>query len=161
MERPVVRLLVIVCCLVAAGGLAVDYAAHADDRGTYPSDRELAADFDSYTGEQVFLWLDVTRVTDDGLVGTFGPDDTAVTVTGADAGGDVGANDQVQVYGVARPDHRIVADRVVVSHGENRMYMFVASALAAVWALGFLLLYWRPDVARGVLTPRTGGGGEP
>ncbi|WP_440990946.1 hypothetical protein [Haloarchaeobius baliensis] len=161
MERPLVRLLVVVCCLVAAGWLAVDYAAHADDRGTYPSDRALTDDFDSYHGEQVFLWLDVTRVTDDGLVGTFGPDDRAVVVTGVDPGTDVRPNDQVQVYGAARPDHRIAAERVVVSHGENRTYMFAASALAALWALGFLLLYWRPDLGRGVLTPRNDGGDRP
>jgi hypothetical protein len=161
MERPLVRLLVVVCCLVAAGWLAVDYAAQADERGTYPSDRALAADFAAFHGEEVFLWLDVIEMTADGFVGTFGPNDTEVEVTGVDPGVDVGPNDQVQVAGTARPDHHIEAGRIVVSHGENRTYMFVASALAALWALGFLLLYWRADLTRGVLTPRTGDGGEP
>lgn len=161
MERPLVRLLVVVCCLVAAGWLAVDYASQADERGTYPGDRALTADFDAFHGEAVFLWLVVVEVTDDGFVGTFGPEDTEVVVTGVDPGADIGSNDQVQVAGTVRPDHRIAAERVVVSHGENRTYMFVASALAALWALGSLLLYWRPDLGRGVLTPRVGGGDEP
>jgi hypothetical protein len=161
MERPLVRLLVVVCCLVTAGWLAVDYAAQADERGTYPSDRALAADFAAHDGERVFVWVEVTAVTADGVSGTFGPEDTAVTVTDIDAGTDVDVGDELQVYGTARPDHRIDADRVVVSHGENRAYMFAASALAVLWTLGFLLLHWRPDRARVVLTPRTGDGGEP
>jgi len=161
MERPLVRLLMVVCCLVAAGWLAVDYAAQADDRGTYPSDRVLAAEFEAHHGEHVFVWIDVTAVTSDGVSGTFGSEDTAVTVTDIDTGTNVNAGDELQVYGTARPDHRIDAERVVVSQGENRTHMFVASAAAALWALGFFLLYWRFDLARGVLTPRTGGGGEP
>ncbi|MFC4405662.1 hypothetical protein [Haloarchaeobius iranensis] len=160
MERPLVRLLVVVCCLVAAGWLAVDYADQTDERGTYPSDRALAADFEAHHGESVFLWLEVVEVTEDGFVGTFDPADTRVVVRGVGSGADIGANDQVQVYGTARPDHRIDAERVVVSHGENRSYMLVVSGLAALWALGFLLLHWRPDRERAVLTPRTGDGGE-
>lgn len=158
MERPLVRLAVVACCLLAAGWLAVDYAATADDRGTYPSDRELAAEFGAHHGEEVYLWLEVTRVTDDGFVGTFGAVDTRVAVTGVDPGTDVGPNDQVQVYGVARPDHRIAAERVVVSHGEDRRYMLVVSGLAGLWTFGFVLRYWRPDPGIGAFTPRDRGG---
>ena len=137
--------------LVAAlAGLAADYAATAPDRGPYPAEAAVAADYDVHVGERIALWATVRAVGPDGIV--VASDAGRLTVVGSRAA--VSPGDEVQVVGRLRPGRRLAADRIVVSTAPERRYMFAVSALASLFAAGWTLARWRPDADRLALVAR-------
>lgn len=154
------RVLVVVACLVALGGMMVHYAAAAPDR--QPTGRELATDYGAHVGEPVTFWMTVVAVHEGGFAVDGGG---GLTVVGSDAAVEPG--DVVAVHGTLRPRRRVAAERVLVSPAENRLYMFGVSVAAVALAVGAFLRRWRLDRRRLAFVPRTrttdrdGGGGAP
>lgn len=112
-QRAVVALLL----LAALGGLFVHTDLTSEARSPYPAPDEIAADYDSYVGETVLLFGDVTSVGSAGF--TIEAESEGVTIElqidGASPAVDPGG--VVQVYGELRPDQRMTAQRVVVGVG--------------------------------------------
>jgi hypothetical protein len=144
------RALAALVLVAAVAGLGVEYAATAPDRGPYPAERAVAADYDAHVGERIALWATVRAVGPDGIV--VASDAGRLTVVGSEAR--VTPGDEVQVVGRLRPERRLVADRTVVSRAPERRYMFAVSALAALIAVGWTLARWRPDPDRLALVAR-------
>lgn len=144
------RVLFVLLLLASTGVLMADYAAHWDTHRPYPTVSEVSDDYEDHVGEHVYSWVRVDRVTDEGFV--VGQRGRPITVV-SDAN-DVSPGDQVQVFGVVRPDRRIEAERVFVSGHLHRMYMFAVSLAGLLWTTVLFARFWRVDVRGVAVRPR-------
>ncbi|MDS0282298.1 hypothetical protein [Haloarcula onubensis] len=153
-QRAVIALLV----LSALGGLFVHEDATSEARTPYPEPHELAADYDSYVGEEILVFGRVSAV--DGSAVVVEAESEGVTielrVTGASVGVETGG--VLQVYGELGPDREMAAQRVVVVNdsGGAEWYKY---GVSAVGALGFLVAFlwqWRLDRETWTLEARDG-----
>jgi hypothetical protein len=146
------RVAAAVVLLAAVAGACVHYGTLVDDERPYPTGDEVAGAYDAYVGQEVYLWTDVTEVTESGVAVETKHLSLYVTrpVPGAEAG------DVLQVYGTLRPGHEVAAERVVLSERGNRQWMFAVSGVAGVLALASLFRRWRVDWRTLTLEPREG-----
>jgi len=153
-QRAVVALLL----LAALGGLFVHADLTGEARSPYPAPDEIAADYDSYVGETVLLFGDVTSVGNAGF--TIEAESEGVTIElqidGTSPAVDPGG--VVQVYGELRPDQRMTAQRVVVVNGSggSEWYKYIVSGMGALGFLVAFLRYWRIDTETWTLEGRNG-----
>lgn len=146
--RPLVRILVAGLLLLSVAGMAVDYAASADERTVYPSEEHLEEHYERFHGQEVRVWLVVAEVGD----GQFSGGGWQVRVDPVPASVDEG--DSVQVVGTARPGTVIEARELFVTERTNKHYMYAVSAIAVLLTAAVTLRHWRPSVGRLALVPR-------
>jgi hypothetical protein len=147
---PAPRLAGVVLLLVCLAGMTVHYGAVADDRSPYPTEKDLAAHYDRYVGEEVYFWARVTEVRSDSLVVRNG----AVRLTVVGASPTAVAGDYVQVAGRLRPEQVVAADRVVVSAASRRPFLLGVSLVGAAVVLVAFLRSWTVDTDRWGFVPR-------
>lgn len=156
------RTVAVLLLLAVLFGLMVGFGtlAPAPSLGAYPSEDDLAANYDAYIAQPVQVVGTVVETNPvviaveydyyaagDAYVGT-------LTLAITDVTTPVPPGQVVQVYGVARPDHTITARNVVTVPTVNFAYMYGISALAGLWVLVRLARDWRLDWQRGALTRR-------
>jgi len=152
------RLAVAGLLFVALCGLFVHADVTAAEREPYPEPHELAADYDSYVGETILLFGDVTATDADGV--DIEAESEGVTidrrVDGTSAA--VGPGGSVQVYGELRPNRTMAAGSVVVINdsGGAEWYKYVVSAVGAVGFLAAFLRRWRVDTETWTVEARDG-----
>lgn len=156
------RAVVVILLLAVMFGLMVGYGTltPAPSLGAYPSEDDLAANYDGHIGQPVQV-LGTVVETDPVVIATqydyyaageaYGG---TLTLTVTDVTATVSQGQVVQVYGVARPDHTVTARTVVTVPVANFVYMYGISMLAGLWVLVRLARDWRLDWQRGALTRR-------
>jgi hypothetical protein len=149
----------VLCLVVVCGvGIGVHYDATFEEEWPYPTDDELATDYDTHVGQKTFLFGTVVSVGDE--MGRIRVDADAGTYTlrarSFDAAVDPGGT--VQLLGVVRSDGVLVADRVVVveSSGGSRLYKYGVSVLGAGLVLVAFFRHWRIDTERLAFEVRNG-----
>lgn len=155
-DRPVLRVvlravLVLACLSLVVAG-TVDYADRVDDATRYPSADALETDYERYLDEEIRVWLRIEAV-GNGVVRGSG---WTVRLDAVPDGLDEG--DSVQVVGTAHPDRTIEARELFVTHRENKLYMYGASALAVLLTVAAVLWHWRASPDRLALVARERGG---
>lgn len=147
------RLVLLLGLCLAAAILVVGFGAWFNGSDVYPDSGEIDANYDTYVGETVHIWGEVT--TADGGTVVVTADSLSLRVTDPGAG-DVAVGDQIQVYG------RLAADRLLVttaydvqSPGELRR-MYLVSIVGIALAAGAFLRRWRVDTDRLAFVPREG-----
>lgn len=148
-ERPIVRLVAIVLLLGVVGWHLVDYAAHVDERHVYPTPSELDSAYTEHVGTEIDVWVTVAERRPGGFTTTGG-----WTVEATEMPANLDPGDSVQVFGVAHPDHHVVAERLVVTDRENRQYMFAVSVVGLLLAAGTALRHWRFEPGSLSFVPR-------
>lgn len=147
-----------VLLLAAVSGLCVHWAATEPQREAYPQPDELAADYDSYVGEEIRVAGRVTAAEPSALTVVADSDRGPVElrVTGTSAA--VAPGGIVQVYGKLRPGRELAARNVVVvsDSGGAEWYKYGVSAVGAVGFLVVFLRQWRVDPATWTLEARDG-----
>lgn len=130
--------------------MCLHYPAAEARHDPYPSAAELRSNYPAHVGELVYLWGEVLG-RNGGLVTIRSNDIRYVldrSVPDADRG------DSVQVYGTLREDHRINAERVVVSDDAALQNLYAVSSLAVVLTLGLFFRSWTVDWQALVFTER-------
>jgi hypothetical protein len=148
--RFVFRLIVIIIVVATIGGMGVHYESNYTTHWPYPTDDELASEYDTHTGETTLLIGTVKSITDDTATITVesnaGDYDLRIQSfeTGVSKGG------VVQVLGVIRPDRVIVADTVAVVNqdGSSRIYKYGVSLLGAALVLVLFFRYWSVNLEK-------------
>lgn len=152
------RLAVLGLVVACVAGMGVHYDATFEDEWPYPTDDELATDYDAHVGSQTLLFGEVVGV--DGETARIRIDADAgvytLRVRSFDATVDPGG--VVQVLGVVRPDGVLVADRIVVveSSPGDRLYKYGVSLLGVGFVVVVFFRRWRIDTDRLVLEARDG-----
>ncbi|GCF13265.1 hypothetical protein Harman_12000 [Haloarcula mannanilytica] len=153
-----VRVVIALSVCLALGGLFVHAEVTEDQWHPYPDAEELAAEYDSYVGQDVMIFGTVTEHSEGGMEIMAESDGTSITlqVTGTETAVEPGG--VVQVYGTLEPGQRITAERIEVVNSSRwaELYKYGASV---VGALGFLLLffrYWRLNRDTWTLEARDG-----
>ncbi|MEZ3115677.1 hypothetical protein RYH80_07075 [Halobaculum sp. MBLA0147] len=144
-----------VACSVAMG---IHYDAMFEDRWPYPTDNELAKNYDAHVGKETFLFGTVTSVGDRVVHVQVDARGETYTVRVRSFDAAVRPGGTVQVLGVVRPDRVLAADRVVVveSSRESRLYKFGVSILGAGLVLVTVFRYWQIDTAGLTLEAKDG-----
>lgn len=160
--RPCVRLwhrvAVVGVMIVCVAGMGVHYDATFDDQWPYPTDDDLATDYDAHVGQEVFLFGTVVSV-DDGTARVRVDADTGtytLRVRSFDAAVEPGG--VVQLLGTVRPDDVLVADRVAVVNASSgsRLYKYGVSVVGAALVVVPFFRRWRVDTDRPRLVMRDG-----
>jgi hypothetical protein len=141
MQRRTARRLLAIAAVVAACLLATVHFPAADEPNRDAATFEEVASGDASAGDDAYFWETVRRVDGDAFV--VGDRGERVRVTGSDR--DVAPGAVVQVAGTVGDDGAVAADRVVVSDGDGRRYMFAVSGLAGLLALALVAARWRFD----------------
>lgn len=146
--------LVVVCVV----GMGVHYDATYDTQWPYPTEDDLATDYDTHVGQETFLIGKVVaadggsaRIRVDSDAGAY-----SLRVRSFDAAVEPGG--VVQVLGTVRPDGVLVAARVaVVSPSPGaQLYKYGVSVTGAALVLIAFFRRWRLDTDRPRLVTRDG-----
>ncbi len=152
------RALVAVVLLSVLGGLFVHADVTSEARSPYPAPHELAADYDSYVGETILIFGDVTGTDGGGF--DIEAESEGVTIDLRIEGGSaaVESGGVVQVYGELRSNRKMSAQNVVVVNrsGGSEWYKYVVSALGALGFLVAFLWEWHIDTETWTLEGRDG-----
>jgi hypothetical protein len=127
---------VVAVCLLAVVHFPAAYEPNRD-AATY---QEVASG-EAAVGEDAYFWETVYAV--DGDAVAVGDRGEHVRVTGSDR--ELAPGDVVQVAGTVSGERTVAADRVVVSPGDGRRYMFAVSGLAGLLVLALVAARWRVD----------------
>ena len=144
--HPLVRALGVVVLLGALGGLCIHYATTASNHHPYPTQDELATDYDASIGEDVRLFATVKRVDDGSERATVRVDSSEgsfqMTVDRFDARVQPGG--VVQVYGTLQADREITAQTVAVVNpaGASKAYKYGVSVVGALLVLAVFFRSW-------------------
>lgn len=147
--HPLVRGLAIVALLAALGGLCIHYADTAGAHHPYPTQDDLATDYDAYVGEDVRLFATVKQVDEAADTATVRVDSSAgsfrMTVDAFDV--QVNPGGVVQVYGTLRANHEITAQNVAVVNpaGASKAYKYGVSVVGALLVLAVFFRSWEFD----------------
>lgn len=146
------RLAAVAALLVALLALAVRYGAAtvrpAPELAFYPAEDHLAADYGAYVGQRVQVSGIVVGVDPVVIVaeyetwagGRYRAGELHLTIT--NYAGSVAPGDRLQVFGTARPERTVRAERTVAVPGANYRYMYGVSFLAGLWVLARLVRGW-------------------
>ncbi|MFB6179729.1 MAG: hypothetical protein ABEI77_08405 [Halorientalis sp.] len=144
-----VRLVGIVVLGLLLFGVCSHVAAVYDSHWSYPTANDLATEYNSHVGEQVFLFgrvqqtnrsngtMEIRVQADDGSF--------PLTVSGTDATVEPGGD--VQVYGTIREDRRVSAEQIVVVNQRqaSRLYKYAVSLVGAGLVVVAFFRQWQVD----------------
>lgn len=116
--------------------------------GYYPTEDQLALDYDSYVGAQVQIGgtvketdpVEVVVIHQNWNGEEYQRGTSRLRVTGSVEGMTPGQ--AVQIYGTVQPDGTIHAEKSVVVPIENHLYMYTVSFLAGLWVLARIVWGW-------------------
>jgi hypothetical protein len=156
------RLAAVAALVVALLALAVRYGAAVADPAPglafYPGEDHLAADYGAFVGQRVqvsgiVVGVDPVVIAAEYETWTGGRYRTGtIRLTITEYAGSVAPGDRLQVFGTARPERTVRAERTVAVPGANYRYMYGVSFLAGLWVLARLARGW--TVSRGDLAAR-------
>ncbi|WP_459191563.1 hypothetical protein [Halosimplex sp. J119] len=147
--HPLVRVVGVVALLGAVVGLCVHYDATESDNVPYPTEEELATDYETHVGEVGFLsgTVEGSDADADRATVTVESDegDFRMTVDGFTA--QVRPGGVVQVHGTLEADRTIAAENVAVVNpaGGSKPYKYAVSAVGATLAVALFFREWRFD----------------
>lgn len=153
------RAVAVLVLLAALFGMAVHYdTTRLDGTEGLVTKGALAADPTAYDGETVYVWLDAARV--DGRTVYTEPLDGEWTLA-VETDTSVSPGDVFQASGTFDATaRRLVADRVVVHDGSNRLRMYAVSVVGGLLAVGAFLRRWRVEWRTLTVVPRGRNGGD-
>jgi hypothetical protein len=131
--RFIYRLVLIALVVAIIGGMGVHYESNVTTHWPYPTDEELATEYDAHIGEMTLLFGTVESTTDDTATITVESNegDYGLRIRAFEAA--VSEGGVVQVFGEVRPNSEIVANNVVVVNpaGSSRGYKYAVSLVGA------------------------------
>lgn len=155
-ETPGQRVIAVLCCLLALGGLLVAHGAvgYDPDRNTYPGNEEVGTSYTEYVGDRVVLAGTVVETDPVVLEGSAGVDDEfQVTLLGFKE--DVSTGDDVWLAGTVEPEDAVAVESAIVREPWEIQYMYVVSLIGGLWVLGRFLRGWRFDLKQVAFVPRS------
>jgi hypothetical protein len=148
LRSPRARLLAVLVLLTALFGLLVWHGAlaPAPEAGAYPSQEELAADYDRYLGERVTVGGRIVETDPVAIDAEYGVEESIrLTVVGLDPGVRIEEGADLQVFGVVEPDRTVRAEDAYAVPASGLWYTWTVSFLAGLWVLGRIVRHFRFD----------------
>lgn len=128
-----------VLLLAGLAGMMIHYGSVLDRDQSLSEPQSVLDNWESHTGETVYLWASVREIgTDHTVIRT---EETTLIVTQVVK--EASPGDVIQVYGTARPNHRIKPLRTVVSEARGQQYMYLVSGLAVILTGLIFFRHWR------------------
>ena len=152
------RLVVVCVVVVSVVGMGVHYDSVFADRWPYPTEDELATDYDDHVGERTLLFGTVESVDDGTARVRIAADAGEYTLRVQSVDAAVEPGGVVQLLGEVRPGGVLVAERVVVveSSPGAALYKYGVSLVGAALVLVVFFRHWRVDIERLELEARDG-----
>lgn len=144
------RALVAAALFLSLLAMCVHYGDVAQERDPYPTSEALQSDYADHVGAPFYAWGTVVSAGPEGIV--VSARGVTLTVPEPVPGADPG--DSIQVAGTLAADHRLVAERIVLSDETNLLALYVVSALGALLAVAFFRRHWTVDRSGWCLVPR-------
>lgn len=153
------RLAIIVLVVACVTAMGVHHDTQFTNQWPYPTSEELATDYATYVGEEAFLFGTVESVQGDTARVHVESDAGEYTLTVRSFDATVKPGGVVQIVGVIRPDHVVVADQIAVvnTSGSSKLYKYAVSLVGAALVVVVFFRYWRLNTETLTLEARTDG----
>ena len=150
------RLLVIVLCLLALGGLTVWYGtlSYDPDRNHFPDNDDVGPDPEAYVGDRVSLGGTVVATDPVTVEAIYGTDDSfELVLENVDEPLEVG--DRMSAFGTLTDPSTLDAERTIVRAPWELLYMYLVSFLGGLLVLGRFVRGWNLDRSILAFVPTT------
>jgi 2-hydroxychromene-2-carboxylate isomerase len=148
--RFIYRLVLIALVVAIIGGMGVHYESNVTTHWPYPTDEELATEYDAHIGETTLLFGTVESTTGDTASITVESDteDYKLRIQSFEAS--VSEGGVVQVFGEVRPNSEIVAHNVVVVNPAtaSRFYKYAVSLVGAGLVVALFFRHWSVNLEK-------------
>jgi hypothetical protein len=144
------RLVVIILVVATVGGMGVHYESSVTTHWPYPTDEELATEYDTHIGETTLLFGTVESTTDDTARITVKSDTSDYELRIRSFEASVSEGGVVQVFGEVRPNSEIVANNVAVVNpaSTSRFYKYAVSLVGAGLVVALFFRHWRVNTEK-------------
>ncbi len=150
MARSWVRVALLLLVLGVFISSLVHYGAVDANDQSLSEPRHVLENWDAHTGQDIYLWASVVESTEDTVKIAAG----GIHLTIMAAIPPAAPGDTIQVFGVARSNHRIEPTRTIVAPHTGTLYMYTVSLLAVILTITVFFRHWWIDTTQWCFTRR-------